>query len=76
MKKYYILKEDGTSLFLQPYPEDFCFHCLVNLLDRSDERYRLCEIDIKLGVQGELPPVFAPAFGVLKVPIIGHLIDK
>lgn len=46
MKKYYILRQDGSSIFTQPYPEDFVFHCLVLLLDRTpDETYRLCEID-------------------------------
>lgn len=42
MRKYYILRADGTSIFEQPYSEDFIFHCLINLLDRSDEQFRLC----------------------------------
>ncbi|MBE6811097.1 MAG: hypothetical protein E7521_08605 [Ruminococcaceae bacterium] len=46
MKKYYIIREDGSSIFEQAYPEDFVFHCLIHLLDRtSEETYRLCEID-------------------------------
>lgn len=46
MKKYYIIRADGSSIFQEAYPEDFIFHCLVKLLDRTpDEAYRLCEID-------------------------------
>lgn len=45
MKEYYIIKEDGTSLFEQAYCEDFVFHCLIQLIDRTPAvRYRLCEI--------------------------------
>lgn len=45
MKKYYILRADGSSLFTQGYDRDFIFHCLIKLLDRSDERYSLIEIE-------------------------------
>ena len=41
MKKYYIIRADGSSIFEQSYPEDFIFHCLINLIDSSDEAYRL-----------------------------------
>lgn len=39
--KYYIIRSDGSSIFLQPYPFDFCMHCLLKLLDVSDEKYFL-----------------------------------
>lgn len=45
MRKYYIIRPDGSSVFDQAYPEDFVYHCLFNLLDRSEERYRLCWFD-------------------------------
>lgn len=45
MKKYYILRADGSSIFEEAYREDFIFHCLINLLDRSDELYSLCWFD-------------------------------
>ena len=41
MKKFYIIRADGSSIFEQPYSEDFIFHCLFNLLDRSDVAHRL-----------------------------------
>lgn len=41
MKKYYIIRPDGSSIFKQPYPLDFCLHCLVRLLDVSDVRFNL-----------------------------------
>lgn len=45
MKKYYIIRPDGSTLFEQAYPEDFCVHCLIMLLDRTpNDRYYLCEI--------------------------------
>ena len=37
---YYIILQDGTSIFEQAYPYDFCIHCLFRLLDNEDERYR------------------------------------
>ena len=45
MKKYYIIRSDGSSLFEQGYDKDFIFHCLTKLLDRSDECFRLLEFD-------------------------------
>lgn len=45
MKKYYIIRADGSSIFEQAYSKDFIFHCLINLLDRSEERYRLLWFD-------------------------------
>lgn len=41
MKKYYIIRADGSSLFELPYPEDFVYHCLIKLLDRTDEQFKL-----------------------------------
>ena len=41
MKKYYIIRADGSSLFELPYPEDFIYHCLIKLLDRTDEQFKL-----------------------------------
>lgn len=41
MKKYYIIRSDGTSVFSQAYSEDFIFHCLVKLLDSSEEKFYL-----------------------------------
>lgn len=43
--KYYIIRADGSSIFSQAYEKDFIFHCLVKLLDRSDEPYRLLFFD-------------------------------
>ena len=46
MKKYYIIREDGSSIFEQAYSEDFIFHCLFSLLETSPAaKFRLCEID-------------------------------
>lgn len=46
MKKYYILRADGSSIFELPYPAEFVYHCLINLIDRTpNEKYMLCEID-------------------------------
>lgn len=53
MKKYYILRADGSSIFLQPYPEDFIYHCLFNLLETApNEKFSLCCIDFKDLVRG------------------------
>lgn len=46
MKMCYILRADGSSLFQQPYSEDFCYHCLSCLLNRSDEQFYLSWIDV------------------------------
>ena len=45
MKKYYIIRPDGSSIFEQGYQEEFIFHCLIKLLDRTDEPLRLLCID-------------------------------
>ena len=45
MKKYYIIRSDGSSLFKQGYDREFIFHCLIKLLDRTDARFQLLEID-------------------------------
>ncbi len=37
---YYIIREDGSSIFELPYREDFIYHCLICLLNRADERQR------------------------------------
>lgn len=37
---YYILREDGTSIFLLPYNLDFCIHCLF-LLQEDGHHYTL-----------------------------------
>lgn len=42
-KMYYIIRENGTSIFELPYREEFIFHCLIHLLDVSNEKYRLLE---------------------------------
>lgn len=41
MKKYYIIRQDGSSLFRLPYDEEFIFHCLIKLLDITEEKFRL-----------------------------------
>ena len=41
MKEYYIIKDDGSSLFEQAYQEEFIYHCLILLLDNSNEHFRL-----------------------------------
>ena len=41
MDKFYIIRGDGSSLLLQPYPFDFCMHCLLKLIDVSDEKFYL-----------------------------------
>ncbi len=41
MKKYFIIRQDGSSIFKLPYQEEFIFHCLIILLDRTDEPLRL-----------------------------------
>lgn len=40
MKKYYIIREDGSSIFQLPYPKDFCIHCLCLLIE-DGQKYRL-----------------------------------
>ena len=45
MKKYFIIRSDGSSIFSQAYERDFIFHCLIKLLDTSGEQFRLLEVD-------------------------------
>lgn len=45
IKKYYIIRPDGSSIFAQGYQEEFIFHCLIKLLDRTTEPLRLLCID-------------------------------
>lgn len=45
MEKFFIIRPDGSSIFLQPYPFDFCMHCLLKLIDVSDEKYYLLNFD-------------------------------
>lgn len=46
---YFIIREDGSSIFELPYREDFIYHCLMCLFNLADERqlqqehYRLLE---------------------------------
>lgn len=42
MEKYYIIREDGSSIFALPYPKDFCIHCLCLLIE-DGQRYRLLD---------------------------------
>lgn len=45
MKKYYLYRSDGSQVFLLPYSEDFIYHCLILLLDRTPyERYYLLDV--------------------------------
>ena len=41
---YYILKSDGSSIFENPYPFDFCIHCLMLLIDNPDPSLRNCHL--------------------------------
>ena len=51
MEKYYIIDSHGSSLFLQPYPKDFCVHCLVLLLDaRPQEPFKLLSDTFVIGL--------------------------
>lgn len=51
MKKYYIIRPDGSSIFALPYPEDFCIHCLF-LLQNDGHRYKLLSSDFAVHAQG------------------------
>lgn len=42
MDKYFIIREDGSSLFLLPYPLDFCIHCLFHLIETGEKFRLLC----------------------------------
>lgn len=37
---YYLILHDGSSLFIEPKPYDFCIHCLFLLIDNPDPRFR------------------------------------
>ena len=41
---YYILKNDGTFIFEQAYPLDFCIHCLMCLIDTDDPLLKNCKL--------------------------------
>lgn len=41
MKKFYIIRSDGTSIFREPHHEEFIYHCLIKLLEKSDEHFKL-----------------------------------
>lgn len=59
MKKYYIIRPDGSSIFELGYQKEFIYHCLIKLLDRTTEPLRLLCIDdtIKLAsVQRDKAP--------------------
>lgn len=49
MEKYYIIKEDGSSIFQLPYPKDFCIHCLCLLIE-DGQRYRLLSAQTNLSL--------------------------
>lgn len=63
MKKYYIIREDGTSIFQLPYPKDFCIHCLCLLIE-DGQRYRLLS-----STQLEHLSLFACDGSKLKLPV-------
>ena len=41
---YYILKNDGTTLFEHPYCLEFCLHCLFHLIDTQDPNLQNCRL--------------------------------
>lgn len=43
MKKYYILRSDGSSIFVKSYPMEFIMQCYYHLICRSDEAYTVIE---------------------------------
>lgn len=43
MKKYYILRADGSSIFAKSYPMEFIMQCYYHLICRSDEAYTVIE---------------------------------
>lgn len=53
---YYILRADGSSLFLNPYPIDFCIYCMLVLFNRTGERCKLLEplVRPRAGITGLL----------------------
>lgn len=44
MKLYYIIRQDGLSVFEQGFPLDFIMHCYYNLIERSEEHYQVISI--------------------------------
>ncbi len=41
---YYIIRENGSSIFELPYREEFIYHCLIKLLDIAEnEKFMLLE---------------------------------
>lgn len=40
MKLFYLVSPNGSRLFQLPYPEEFCYHCLLLIIDTPLE-YRL-----------------------------------
>ena len=66
MKKYWIIRSDGSTLFELPYPEDFIYHCLIKLLDVSVEQYKL----LPLGCL-QYPSLLAPSVA-LQVELIKY----
>lgn len=43
-KMYYIIREDGSSIFSLPYREEFIYHCLICLFNRDiNEKFKLLE---------------------------------
>ena len=37
---FFLVLRDGSSLFIEPKPYDFCIHCLFLLIDNPDPRFR------------------------------------
>lgn len=43
-KLYYIIREDGSSIFELPYREEFIYHCLIKLIDTAEgQKFRLLQ---------------------------------
>lgn len=43
-KLYYIIREDGSSIFELPYREEFVYHCLIKLFDTAEnQKFRLLQ---------------------------------
>lgn len=58
MEKFYIIRADGSSVFELPYPKDFCVHCLILLLNSSEERFELLSSAVFLPVV-EIKPLLS-----------------
>lgn len=37
---FFLVMRDGSSLFIEPKPYDFCIHCLFLLIDNPEPRFR------------------------------------